>query len=173
MDFFDVIERRHSCRKFAAADAEPAKIDRILAAARAAPSAGNLQAFTIVVVRDEATRSRLAAAAYGQDFVAEAPVVLAFLADERRSESKYGSRGVKLFCVQDATIAASYAQLAATALGLSSCWVGAFDDAQVASALQAGPRLHPVALMPVGVAAADAHPRVRRPLTELVKTDHV
>jgi nitroreductase len=92
MDLFDAIEHRHSCRAFSAQDVEAAKIDRILAALRLAPSAGDLQAFTVVLVREEERRSQLAEAAYGQDFIAQAPVVLAFLADERRSEAKYHAR---------------------------------------------------------------------------------
>lgn len=172
MDLFQVIERRHSCRAFEARDVEPDKIERILGAVRLAPSAGDLQAFTVVIVSENERRSQLAKAAHGQDFVAQAPVVLAFLADERRSEAKYDERGAALFSIQDATIAAAYAQLAATAEGLASCWVGAFDEARVAAVLGAPPRLRPVALMPIGYSTERLKHRSRRPLSELVKHEH-
>jgi nitroreductase len=172
MDLFQVIERRHSCRAFEARDVEPDKIERILGAVRLAPSAGGLQAFTIVTVREKWGRSQLADAAYGQDFVAQAPIVLAFLADERRSEAKYHERGATLFSIQDATIAALYAQLVATAEGLASCWVGAFDEGRVAAILDAPSRLRPVALMPIGYSAEKPKPCSRRPLRELVKSEH-
>jgi nitroreductase len=99
--------------------------------------------------------------------------VLCFLADERRSEAKYHERGARLFSIQDATIAAAYAQLAATAEGLASCWVGAFDEGRVAAILGAPARLRPVALMPIGYPAEKLKHRSRRPLTELVKHEHV
>jgi nitroreductase len=83
------------------------------------------------------------------------------------------TRGATLFSIQDATIAAAYAQLAATALNLASCWVGAFDDARVAAILGAPSRLRPVALMPIGQPAEKLKPRSRRPLSELVKHEHV
>ena len=174
MDFFDVIERRHSCRAFAARDVEQAKLNRILAALRLAPSAGDLQAFTIVLVREREMRSRLAEAAHGQDFIATAPIVLAFLADEHRSEAKYHSRGSALFCIQDATIAAAYAQLAATAQELASCWVGDFDEDRVAAILGVPSRLRPVVLIPIGYAVETPKQRPsRRPLSELVRHEQL
>jgi nitroreductase len=169
MEFFDVIEARRSVRPFRDTTVEPEKLERILGAARLAPSAGDLQSYRIVVIDDAATKAALAAAALGQDFVAAAPVVLVFCADAKRCESRYGHRGATLFCVQDATIAACYAQLAAAGQGLASCWVGAFDEAAVAAALGAPPELRPVAIMPIGRAAEQPERPHRRPLAELVR----
>jgi nitroreductase len=173
MDFFDVIERRQSIRAFAANDIEPAKVERILTALCLAPSAGNLQAFLVVLVREQERRRLLDEAAYGRGFLAQAPIVLAFLADQHRSETKYGRRGATLFCIQDATIAAAYAQLAATALGIASCWVGAFDEARVATILGTPPHLRPVALMPLGYPAEAPERRHRRPLSELMRHEQL
>ena len=135
MEFFEAISARQSIRAYQATDVEHIKLERILTAANTAPSAGNLQAYQIVVVQHAATRSSLAVAAHGQGFLAQAPVVLVFFADPARSAARYAARGERLFCIQDATIAACHAQLAATALGLGSCWVGAFDDRRVAQIL--------------------------------------
>lgn len=171
MQFFEAIDRRQSIRSYRATDIEQSKIDAVLAAARLAPSAGDLQAYVIVIVKEPATKTRLGEAALGQDFIGDAPVVLVFLADARRSESKYGERGATLFCVQDATIAAAYAQLAAAAQDLGSCWVGAFGEARVADVLGAPAHLRPVALMPIGY-PAEAPPRPRRrPLSELLQRE--
>lgn len=104
MDFFDVIERRQSIRAYAANEIEPAKVERILTALRLAPSAGNPQAFLVVLVREQERRRLLDEAAYGRGFLTQAPIVLAFLADRRRSATKYGTRGTTLFCVQDASL---------------------------------------------------------------------
>jgi nitroreductase len=173
MDFFEVIERRQSIRAFAANDIEPVKVERILATLCLAPSAGNLQAFLVVVVREQERKKRLDEAAYGPGFFTQAPIVLAFLADQHRSESKYGTRGTTLFSIQDATIAAAYAQLTATALGIASCWVGAFDEARVGTILGAPAHLQPVALMPLGYPADAPERRRRRPLSELMRHEQV
>jgi nitroreductase len=169
MHLSDVIEQRRSIRVFQVVPIEAEKINAILAASRLAPSAGDLQAYKIVVVKDEETKALLAKAALGQQFIAEAPVVLVFFADTGRSEAKYGNRGAARFSLQDATIAAAYAQLAATAEGLGSCWVGAFDDAQVAMSLGAPANLRPVALMPLGYAAEKPDRPSRRALSQLVQ----
>ena len=169
MEFFEVIEKRRSVRAFGDAPVQTDKLEKILAAARLAPSAGDLQAFQIAVIEDEATRKTLAVTATGQDFLADAPVVLVFCASPERSEGRYGERGASLFCVQDATIAACYAQLAATALGLASCWVGAFDEAQVSRVLKAPRRLRPIAMMPIGAPAERPERPRRRSLDALAR----
>src|SRR5690606_11631615 len=153
MEFLDLVNHRRSVRSFTGQDVEHEKIDRVLQVARLAPSAGGLKAYKIITVWDDETKLALSRAAHGQAFVAQAPVVLVFLADENLSAAKYGMRGAKLFCVQDATIAAAYAQLAATDPGLASCWVGAFSEDSVAQAVGARSRLRPVAMLPIGYAA--------------------
>lgn len=168
MEFFDVIAARRSIRAYHATAVEPDKLATILATTNMAPSAGDLQAFAIVVVQQATTRASLAAAAHGQGFLAQAPVVMVFFADPSRSAARYAGRGEKLFSIQDATIAASHAQLAATALGLGACWVGAFDDRRVAQILAAPARLQPVCMLAIGYAAERPAPTSRRPLAELV-----
>jgi nitroreductase len=171
MKFSEVIDRRRSIRAFRATAIEEQKINAILATAQSAPSAGDLQAYRIVVVTGAEMRALLAKAALGQQFIAEAPVVVVFFADTRRSKAKYGSRGAELFCLQDATISAAYAQLAATEEKLGSCWVGAFDDAHVSKSLGAPAHLRPVALLPLGYAAEMPERLPRRALSQLVQSE--
>jgi nitroreductase len=168
MNFFDLIHTRRSIRAYAPRTVEPEKIDAIVAAANAAPSAGNLQAYEILVVRDAAARRDLVHAALGQEFLARVPVVLVFFAHPGRSATKYHQRGAVLYSVQDATIACAYAQLAATALGLGTVWVGAFDDAAVAKAVGAKPEWKPVAMLPIGYPAESPAATPRRSLSDLV-----
>jgi nitroreductase len=165
-----VVQGRRSVRAFRPADIEAATLERILETADRAPSAGGLQAYEIVVVRDPERKAALAGAAYGQSFVASAPVVLVFCANPGRSRPKYGRRGVELYCVQDATIAAAYAQLAAAALGLASVWVGAFDEAAVAGIVGG---LRPVCVMPIGHAAEEPARTPRRSLDDLVHAERL
>ena len=136
-----------------------------------APSAGDLQAYEIIAIERPELKSALAAAALDQEFIAQAPVVLVFLADVHRSESKYSRRGATLFCIQDATIAAAYAQLAAAALGLGSCWVGAFDEDRVAKVIEAPDVMRPVAILPLGFPAERPTRPPRRPLQDLVRRE--
>jgi nitroreductase len=157
-------------RAFEPREVEPARLERILMAANRAPSAGNLQAYQIVVVRAPGRRRALAGAACGQAFVADAPIVLVFCADPERSAERYGRRGAELFAVQDATIAAAYAQLAAAALGLGSTWVGAFDEA-AAAAVVGG--LRPVCLLPLGYPAEKPEASSRRGLGDLVHDERL
>jgi nitroreductase len=161
MDFFELIHARRSIRVYTSQPVEEENITRILEAANHAPSAGNLQAYVILVVRDAATKAALSQAALNQESLTSAPVVLAFFAHQQVSAAKYKHRGTELYSVQDATVACCYAQLAATALGLGSVWVGAFEDASVNRILKAQADWRPVALLPIGYAdeAPSATPR--------------
>jgi nitroreductase len=169
MELREVIEARCSVRAFQDRPIEEEKLEAVLEAAQAAPSAGNLQAYEIRVVRDAARKEQLARAALRQSFVAQAPVVLVFFQEPARSARQYGERGRVLYSLQDATIACAYAQLAAVDEGLATCWVGAYDDDRVSAALNAPPELVPVAMLPVGYAAEAPGSTPRRRLADLVK----
>ncbi|HNQ88817.1 MAG TPA: nitroreductase family protein [Verrucomicrobiota bacterium] len=168
MNTLDAIQARRSVRAFQPRPVEAEKLDALLNAINQAPSAGNLQAYQVYLVRRETTRQRLAAAALGQKFLAQAPMVLVVCACPSRS-AKYGQRGAELYCLQDATVAVAYGQLAATALGLASCWVGAFDESQVKEVLGLPAAERPVAMLPIGYPAETPPRTPRRWLTDLVK----
>lgn len=171
MELFDAIRQRHSIRAFQPRLVDEADLQRILQAANDAPSAGNMQAYEIVVVRDANRKRQLAAAALDQQFIADAPVVLVFVTNPARNRERYGERGTTLYTMQDATVACAYAQLAATAIGLATCWVGAFEDDMVAKVINAPALAMPVVILPVGYAAESARSRVRRPLAEMIHSE--
>ena len=168
MDFFKTVEDRRSMRKYANTLVEEEKLHKILETANKAPSAGNLQAYEIFVVRKLEQRQALVKASWDQGFLAEAPVVLVFCANPTRSAVKYEERGTTLYSIQDATIACAYSQLAAKAQGLDTVWVGAFDEKAVREILQLPPELRPVILLPIGYAGKEPHPRPRRELRDLI-----
>jgi len=168
MDFVQVVNARRSIRAFTSRPVEPDKLQTILQVANRAPSAGNLQAYEIYVVSRRAALMALADASLGQEFVAQAPIALVFCANPKRSSRRYAQRGMSLYCIQDATIACTYAQLAATALGLASVWVGAFNDDAVREAIGVGQDLLPVAILPIGYAGEEPEESSRRSLTSLV-----
>ena len=168
MEFFEAIHTRRSIRVFDGRPLEEEKLRAILEAANAAPSAGNLQAYEIYLVKDPIARGRLANTLPKMEFFSIVPVVLAFCANPERSAVKYAERGRNLYAVQDATIACTQAMLAATALGLASVWVGAFHEKEVSAALNLPEALMPVALLPIGYPLETVDPRSRRPLNEIV-----
>jgi nitroreductase len=167
-DFFKLIKDRHSVRSFQPKAVEEDKVRRILEAANAAPSAGDLQAYEMVLVKEAKNRKALSEAAWGQPYVAQAPLSLVFLAHPARSAGRYGGRGRNLYSLQDATIAAAYVQLAAVELGLASVWVGAFDDQAVRDVVGAGPELVPAAIIVIGYAAESPAATPRRSLSDIV-----
>jgi nitroreductase len=168
MEFLELVGQRRSVRAFARQAVEEDKLQEILRAANLAPSAGNLQAYEIYVARGRDQRAALASAAFGQDFVRDAPVVLVFCTHPSRSEPKYRERGRRLYTLQDATIACTYAMLAVANLGLATVWVGAFSDEAVWKAIGSPEGIQPVAMLPIGYAAETPAPASRRRLTSLV-----
>jgi len=110
----------------------------------------------------------LGSAAFGQVFVASAPMALVFCAHPARAARRYGERGRRLYAVQDATIACTYAMLASTALGLATVWIGAFDDGMVRAAIGGPEGQIPVAILPIGYEAEKPARTERRSLEDLV-----
>jgi len=152
MDSFDIIRfltRRSSVRNYDNEQVSEEDIDYILKCAGTAPSAGNLEAWDVIVVREEDTRFALAEAAFGQVHLEQAPVIFAVCSNYIRSMSRYGERGI-LYALEDASIACTYMMLAAHAKNLHSCWTGAFDDELVREILDLPQHIRPVALLAVG-----------------------
>jgi nitroreductase len=170
MDFWTAVNTRYSVRAFdPESEVSSDQVERLLDAALQAPSAGNRQPWHFYVVRNPSQKRGLAAAAYGQGFVAQAPVVIVVCANPPQSAARYGTRGYELYCLQDTAAAAEHILLGAVALGLGGCWVGAFDEAQVARVLRMPANLRPVAILPLGKPATDEAGRSpRRPKGEVV-----
>jgi nitroreductase len=167
VELFDTIANRRSVRVYESRPVEDEILNRIFEAINAAPSAGNLQAYDVVVVRDETRKQALMAAAWDQVCIGHAPVVLVFCTVPERSGERFHRRGAELFCVQDAAIAATFAQLAVTALGLGSVWIGSFDEHEARQAIGAPAYSNPVTILPIGYPAESPSPSPRKPLEEL------
>ncbi len=167
MEFFEVLRRRHSIRSYQKRAVEEEKIKAIMEAVRSAPSAGNLQAYEVLVVLDEVKKTEVARWALSQWFIAEAPAVFVFFANPSRSAVKYGKRGAELYCIQDATTACAYAQLSAVALGLGTCWVGAFEESGLKASLSTPREWKPIAILTVGYPAEEPIPTPRRSIEDI------
>ena len=168
MNVLEAIKTRQSIRAYQAKPIEPEKLEAVLSAANQAASAANLQAYQIYVVRGEAMKQALVAAAADQKFLATAPVVLVFAVDPGRSAAKFGPRGGQVYCMQDACAAVCNAMLAAVELGLGTCWVDAVDETLAGQAigLPAGHRA--AILLPIGYPAETPPRTTRRALSDLV-----
>lgn len=159
MGFLDLARKRRSIRAFAPEPVTDEQLDQILEAARWAPTAGNLQAWRVKVLRT--SKERELVRRRKDDFVTTAPVVLVFCAFGIVSGQPYGRRGSELYAVQDATIATTQAMLMASELGLGSCWIGAFDEREVGRSLKLPNGLRPVVILPIGHPAEGPEPPAR------------
>jgi nitroreductase len=173
MEFFDLIEKRRSVRMYQDKPVPEDILMKIVEAARQAPSAGNLQPYELFIVRDTRIKEELVQAAYGQGFIARAPVVLIFAQDASRSESRYGFRGCTMFVYQDTAISATMAHMAAVDLGLGSCWVGAFDSPAVARILDLRAGLVPSVILPIGYPAEEPVKSPRRELKDFAHENKI
>ena len=168
MDVFEAIKNRRSVRAFSNQPVSDKEVEKLIDAARWAPSAGNIQPWQFIIVRDPEIKHGLCKAALDQTFIEEAPVVVVVCADPQRSAKGYGSRGINLYCLQDAAAATQNMLLTAQAMGLATCWVGAFREEEARKVLKIPEGVRPVAIIPIGYAAEKPRVRPRRSLNEIV-----
>lgn len=168
MDFWELIKKRRSIRKF-----DPGKpvtdeqINKILEAAIWAPSAGNTQCWRFFVVRDTEVKDQLAVRAGHQPFINDAPVAIVVCADLNHIGKSYGGRGRDTFALQDTAAAIQNMLLAITDLGLSSCWVGAFDEGRAANILKLENGIRPLVILPVAYPLDNPNPPRRKSVDEV------
>ncbi|MEM2874670.1 MAG: nitroreductase family protein [Candidatus Hadarchaeales archaeon] len=167
MELSHAIRGRRSIRSYLRDPVPEADLRRIIEAGIHAPSAGNCQPWEFVVVRDRRRREMLSAAAHGQEFLVEAPVVIVVCANIPRTSGRYGRRGAELYCIQDTAAAVQNMLLTAYSLGYGTCWVGAFDEEMAARAIGAPRDVRPVAMIPVGKPAEKPGMPPRRGLDEV------
>jgi nitroreductase len=167
LDVFEAIKSRRSIRAYTSDEISDDAVKRLIDVARWAPSAGNIQPWEFVVVRDPVAKQRLSAAALDQRFIEEAPIVIVVCADMNRSGWRYGRRGVDLYCLQDTAAATQNMLLAACALGLGACWIGAFREGEVERILKTPKAVRPVAMVSIGHPAEKPHAPQKRSIGEM------
>ena len=168
MELLEAIKGRRSVRAFKQQDVPEETVEKLIDAARHAPSAGNIQPWEFVIVRNLEVKRKLARAALNQAFVEEAPVVIVVCANERRSSMGYGFRGKTLYCIQDTAAATQNILLTAYSLGLGACWIGAFNEDEAKQALNAPEGIRTVAIIPVGYSDETPSHRGIRLLSQIV-----
>jgi nitroreductase len=164
-NIFNVMLNRRSQRKFEDRQIEDWKLEMIFAAADTAPTAGGFQGFEIYHIKNTDVKAKLVEAANNQPYV-NAPVLLVFCMDPSRVKMNFPQNIVKKFSVQDATLAAAYAQLAAHALGLSTVWIGMIDEQKVMQALSTD--LVPACMLCIGYPQKMLQSKPKRNLSDLI-----
>jgi nitroreductase len=164
MDVYDAISRRRSVRAYKDRAVEDEKLQKVLDAARLAPSASNRQEWKFVVVRDRDTREKLSRAALGQAFVARAPVVIVACATEAERVMACGQSAYTV----DVSIACAYMTLEACELGLGTCWLGAFQEDEVKGILKIPGHIRVVTMLPLGYPDQPPSLKSRKDLDKIV-----
>jgi nitroreductase len=148
-EFRNFLSTRFSVREYEPGCLTKEEKDYMLGAAAFAPTAGNREAWDVVIVSDEGQLEALGDAAGNQHQIPDSGCAFVVCANYVRSMSRYGERGI-LYGVQDATIITTYLMLAAHALQLHTCWVGQFDEEEVKETLDLPKHIRPVAILVVG-----------------------
>ena len=108
----------------------------------------------MIVVEDNDIKNLLVEAALGQKFIADAPYIFVICANIERTASRYAERGSSLYCLQDTAASIQNILLLAVAQGLSTCWIGAFDEEKVKDICSIPDGLRPIALIPIAYPAS-------------------
>ena len=165
MDFFDVIQKRYSVRSYKRDPVEEHKLQRIIEAARLAPTAANRQPFQLIVIHTAGRETELSRI-YDQAWFVQAPMIICACAIPNKA---WVRRDGKNYSDVDVAIAMDHLVLAATDVGLGTCWIAAFDPAAAREVLGLPDSVEPIAFTPLGFAANQFGTRRRKTLMEIVK----
>lgn len=165
-NLLDLIKERYSVRAYTQQPVEQEKIDYILECARLAPSAVNFQPWKFIIVESEEKRTALHAC-YAQEWFQQAPIYIVVCADKSISWTR--RRDGHDHADIDAAVATEHICLAATEVGLGSCWVCNFRPQVVNEVLGLEGDVYPVAIVPLGYAADEPTEKKRKAIEELVE----
>jgi len=166
MDVLSVISQRRSIRKYCNKPVENEKLCKVLEAARMAPSANNQQSLKFIVVEDYMKRVLLTEAAYGQEFLKEAPIVLVACG----LDSNVMTCGHRCDTV-NVSIAMSFVILEAFEQGLGTCWIAYYDEDKVKEILGIPSQVSVVMITPLGYSDENPAAKPRKQLEEIICYD--
>ena len=165
MDFYEVIQKRRSIRGFTSDPIPEAALGRMLEAVRLAPSTCNLQPVKFLLVRSPEQRELVCSCYTRGTWLRQAPLIVVALGNRDQAWKRVDGSSAHVI---DATIAMEHLVLAATAEGLATCWICAFDQALLHQKLGLTPEWETVAMTPVGWPQGEPRPFARRERCELV-----
>jgi len=152
MAVFELIKKRRSIRAYKSIFVGNDKLLKVLEAGHYAPSAGNLQSWKFIVVKEKKAKEQIVEAALNQTWMSTAPVIIVVCANLEKVKRYYSTRGERLYCVQECAAAVENMLLAAEELGLATCWVGAFDEVLLKRTLDIPDSSRPQAIITLGYA---------------------
>lgn len=164
MKFLELAKKRNSIRGYKTKPVEDEKLKEILEAAQMAPTGANRQAFQLIVVHTAGKKEDDLKAIYKADWFPKTPVFICACATETEGQP-YREAGANL----NIGIVIDHLVMAATDLGLGTCWIGAFDREAVTRVLGIPANVHPVILVALGYPDAEPRPKTRKPIEELVR----
>jgi len=167
MEFLELVKKRYSVRAYKSKPIEYDKLQKVLEAARLAPTADNRQPFQLIIIQTQGREEELLRI-YNKPWFVEAPVVIC--ACGIPSESWVRQDG-KNYCDVDVAIVMDHLILAATELGLGTCWVGAFNKEEARKILKLPDDLEPIVFTPLGYPNDQPGDIIRKPIEELIRYD--
>jgi nitroreductase len=165
VDFAELIQRRYSVRAYKPDPVDEALLRRVLEAVRLAPSAANRQPYQFIVIHTQGREAELKSI-YHRSWFVQAPLVICACGVPAQN---WVRRDGKNYNDVDVAIAMDHLVLAATELGLGTCWVAAFDPAAARRVLGLPQDVEPIAFTPLGYSADQPEPKRRKDLSELVR----
>jgi nitroreductase len=165
MAFSELIKTRYSVRAYKPDPVEDEKLEQVLEAARLAPTAANLQPFRFIVIRTKGREAELQRI-YHRAWFTQAPVILCVCSIPAEGWVRVDGKG---YTDVDAAIAMDHLILAATDLGLGTCWIAAFDPAAAREVLGLPDGVEPIAFTPLGYPASRPTAKQRKSLADMVR----
>lgn len=160
MSFIDTVLSRRSIRRYEKQDIPKDVLDKILEAGRQAPSAGNKQPWHFIVLSDYDIKEKLSHGKWNT-FVKDSAVTIVgcgYIGDE------YGRK----WSTVDISIALQNMVIAAWGLGIGSCWIGDFKEAEVKRLLNIPEDRKVIALVTFGYPAEKIESRQKKPMDDIV-----
>jgi nitroreductase len=165
MEFTELIRSRYSVRAYKPDPVEKDKLERVLEAARLAPTAANRQPFQLIVIPTSGWEAELRRV-YTRKWFVGAPLVICACALPAQGWVRMDG---KPYVDVDVAIAMDHLILAATDLGLGTCWIAAFDPAAAREVLDLPDGVEPIAFTPLGYPADQPGRKQRKGLSDLVQ----
>lgn len=167
MKFLELAKKRYSVRAYKPAPIENDKLEKVLEAARIAPTAANRQPFKLTVIQTQDRKEELLRI-YNQPWFVEAPIIICACGIPSQGWLR---KDGKNYCDVDVAIAMDHLILAATELGLGTCWIGAFNAEEARRVLKLPDDEEPIAFTPLGYPNDQPSDIVRKPIEGLVRYD--
>lgn len=165
MEYQELIQKRYSVRAYKSDPIEEDKLEKVLNAARLAPTAANRQPFQILVIHTDGKQEALKKI-YRKDWFVQAPILICAVGIPGKS---WVREDMRRYLDVDVAIVMDHLILAATNLGLGTCWIAAFNAKAAREILELPDEVEPLIFSPLGYPADELGAKERKPLSDLIR----